>query len=190
MILTGHHIGLYGALAAVCVLGGVAYHLKTLDLADAEAKAKAQETVIAASEKRMADREQQFKQQIAQILSLKSTPATTPQQIVERIPQYFPQLQPTLREPADTTKPPEVIFDAPQAKVLNDTLVDCKICQVERDKLKADLVDIKTTTIPAKDKEIKEWKDAANGGSLWTRTKRIGKWLFIGGAIGYIAAKH
>jgi hypothetical protein len=196
MILDRHHLILYGAGGLLAVIGGVAYHLKSLDVAKAEAKVAAQETVIAASEKRIADREEQFKDQLAQILAMKSTPATTPAQIVERIPQYFPQLQPQLvpqvnpqTGQTDTSKPPLLVFDPPQAKILNDTLVDCKVCSIERDKLKLDLADQKSVTAE-RTKEVETWKTAAKGGSIWKRAGRVAKWLAIGGAIGYVVAKH
>ena len=196
MILDWHHVGLYGAVIGVAAAGAYGYHVRSLDVVKAEAKAAAQETVIAAAEKRIADRESQYKDQLAQILAMKSTPATTPAQIVERIPQYFPQLQPTLQPQVnpqtgqiDTSKPAQLVFDAPQAKILNDTLVECKVCQVERDKLKADLADQKSVTAD-REKEVASWKTAAKGGSIWKRTGRALKWIAIGGAIGYVAAKH
>jgi hypothetical protein len=195
VILDRHHLVLYVAVLVVAVGGAYGYHLRALDVTEAKAKIAAQETIIAASEKRIAEREEQFKDQLAQILSMKSTPATTPQQIVERIPQYFPQLQPTLQQPVnpqtgkpDTTKPPELVFDMPQAKVLNDTLVDCKVCSVERDKLKLDLADQKSVTAE-RTKEVETWKTAAKGGSVWKRTWNVAKYLIIGGAIGYAVAK-
>jgi len=185
VILDRHHLILYGAVALVAAVGAIGYHLRSIDVAKAEAKAAAQETVIAAAEKRMGDRDKEVQLQIAQILALKSTPATTPAQIVERIPTYFPGLQPTLQQPIDqkTGKPdtaaaPNVVFDAPQAKILNDTLIDCKVCALDREKMKADLLDYKTNIIPAKDKEIKQWHDAAKGGSIW---KRVGKVALVVG---------
>jgi hypothetical protein len=195
VILDRHHLILYGAVAIVAIVGAIGYHLRSVDVAKAEAKAAAQETIVAAAEKRMADRDAETKQTIAALLSQKSTPATTPTQIVERIPTYFPQLQPSLQPQVnpqtgqiDTSKPPNLVFDAPQAKLLNDTLVDCKVCQVERDKVKADLADLKTNVIPAKDKEIKNWRDAAKGGSIW---KRVGKVALAAGCAaggGYAAS--
>jgi len=185
VILDRHHLILYGAVALVATVGAVGYHLRSIDVAKAEAKAAAQETVIAAVEKRMGDRELQFKDQIAQVLALKSTPATTPAQIIERIHDTAPQLQPTLQPivnpqtgQIDTTKAPNLVFDAPAAKILNDTLVDCKVCALDREKMKADLLDYKTNIIPAKDKEIKQWHDAAKGGSTW---KRVGKVALVVG---------
>jgi hypothetical protein len=189
------HLVLGGAGLVIAAAGAYGYHLRSMDVAKAEAKAAAQETIIAAAEKRMADRDQQVQLQIAQLLAMKSTPATTPAQIVERIPQYFPQLQPTLQPQVnpqtgqiDTTKPAQLVFDAPQAKILNDTLVDCKVCQLDRDKAKADVADLKTNIIPAKDKEIAQWKAAARGGSIW---KRVGKVALVAGcaALGAYAAQ-
>jgi len=183
--LDRHHLILYGSVALVAAVGAVAFHLRSLDLAKVEAKAAAQETVIAASEKRIADRDKEAQLQIAQILAMKSTQSTTPAQIVERIPQYFPQLQPTLQPQVnpqtgqiDASKPAQLVFDAPQAKILNDTLAECKVCQLDRDRMKADLLDLKTVVIPAKEKEIKDWKAAAKGGSIW---KRIGKVALVVG---------
>src|SRR6267142_1926577 len=133
---------------------------------------------------------------IAFFVGMKSSPATTPTQIIERIPQYFPQLQPTLQPQLnpqtgqiDTTKPAQLVFDAPQAKILNDTLVDCKVCQVERDKLKLDLADQKSVTAE-RTKEVETWKTAAKGGSIWKRSGRVLKWGIIFFGIGYAVAKH
>lgn len=179
MIIDRHHLVLYAAALVIGAAGAYGYHMRSLDVAEAKADAKAKQIVIEAAEKRMAERDAEVKQEIAALLAQKSTPATTPAQIVERIPQYFPQLQPTLQQPLnpqtgkpDETKQPNLVFDAPQAKILNDTLVDCRVCQLDRDKAKADLVDLKTTIIPAKDKQISDLTKEIKGGSAW---KRIGK---------------
>ena len=39
MILDSHHLALYGAVAVIGILGGVGYHLRSMDVAKAEAKA-------------------------------------------------------------------------------------------------------------------------------------------------------
>jgi len=196
LILDYHRIALYGGVALVAAVGAYGYHIKALDVAEAKAKVQAQETIIATIEKRQADREQQFKDEISKLLAMKSTPAMTPTQIVERIPQYFPQLQPTLQPQVnpqtgqvDTTKPPLLVFDPPAAQKLNDMLVDCKVCQVERDKLKLDLADQKSVTVE-RTKEVETWKMAAKGGSIWKRTGRVLKWAAIGFGIGYAVAKR
>jgi len=196
VILDRAHVLLGSTVLLVAVTGAYGYHMRAVDVAEAKAKVAAQETVINAAEKRAADREQQFKEQLAQILSMKSTPATTPTQIVERIPQYYPQLQPTLQQPTnpqtgqpDTTKPPNLVFDAPQAKLLNDQLVECKVCSLQLTKAQADLADQKSV-IAAREKEVAEWKTAAKGGSIWKRTWKAAEYLIVGGAIGYVAAKH
>ena len=196
MNLDTHHVLLYGAVTIVASVGAYAYHLRAIDVATAKAQVQAQQTVIDAAQKRMDDREKEFKDQITTLLAMKSTPATTPTQIVERIPQLYPQLQPTL-QPAvnpqtgqvDTSKPPNLVFDAPQAKALNDQLVECKICQVSLTKAQADLVDT-NTKLAGVTKERDDWKIAAKGGSIWKRTGRVLKWAAIGVAIGYAAAKH
>lgn len=189
-------MALYGGVALAAAVGAYGYHIRSVDVAEAKAKVQAQETIIATIEKRQADREQQFKDEISKLLAMKSTPATTPTQIIERIPQYFPQLQPTLQPQLnpqtgqiDTTKPAQLVFDAPQAKILNDTLVDCKVCQVERDKLKLDLADQKSVTAE-RTKEVETWKTAAKGGSIWKRSGRVLKWGIIFFGIGYAVAKH
>lgn len=185
MIVDRHHLVLYAAVLVIGAGGAYGYHIRSMDVARAEAKAEAQEKVIAAADQRAAARDAQTKQEIAAIMALKSTPATTPTQIIERIPQMFPDLHPTLQQPTnpqtgkpDTSAPPQLVFDAPQAKALNDTLVECRVCQLERDKAKADLDDMKKTILPAKDKEISQWKDAAKGGSIW---KRVGKIAVVTG---------
>jgi hypothetical protein len=52
-------------------------------------------------------------------------------------------------------------------------------------KLQADLVDSQTKFL-AMTAERNTWKTAAKGGSLWTRTKRVVKWVGIGILIGGI----
>jgi hypothetical protein len=170
--LDAHHVTLYAGLSLVALVGGIAYHERTIDYSIVKAKADAQEQVIDAANKRIAEREADFKAQIASLLAMKSTPATTPAQIVERIPQLFPALQPILQQPVDQKSPPAVVFDAPQAKILNDTLVDCKICKTDLAKASGDLTDTKTT-LAAMTKERDEYKIAAKGGSVWKRAKRI-----------------
>jgi hypothetical protein len=198
VILDRIHIGLVLAALGIGIAGGYGYHLRAMEVAGAKAKVEAQTQIIDAAEKREAVREQQFQQQIADLMKLKSTPATTPQQVVERIPQYFPLLQPTLQQPLlpsgqpDTSKPPNVVFDMPQAKILNDTLNDCAICKLTVPKLQADLAD-NQTKLAATAKERDEWRTAARGGSVWARTKRamkyIGIGVLIGGAVA-AGAKH
>jgi hypothetical protein len=189
VILDRIHVGLLFSAIAIGAIGAYGYHLRAVDVARATAKVEAQATIIDAAEKREVLREQQFQQQISDLMKLKSTPATTPQQIVERIPQYFPQLQPTLQQPVlpngqpDTSKPPNVVFDMSQAKLLNDTLNDCAICKLTVPKLQADLADSKTQ-LTAMTKERDDWKTAAHGGSVWARTKRAAKYIGIGILIG------
>jgi hypothetical protein len=190
VVLDRIHVGLCLGVLAVAAGGAYGYHLRAVDVAEAKAKVEAQAQIIDAAEKREAAREQQFQQQVADLLKLKSTPATTPQQIVERIPQYFPQLQPILQQPTnpqtgqpDTTKPPAILFDAPQAKILNDTLNDCAVCKITVPKLQADLADNQTKLL-AMTNERNTWQTAAKGGSVWTRTKRALKYIGIGGLIG------
>jgi hypothetical protein len=196
LVIDYHHLALYGAVVAIAGLGAYGYHVKALDVAEAKAKAAAEEQIIGTIQKRMDDREKEFKDQITTLLAMKSAPATTPAQIVERIPQYFPQLQPTLQQPVnpqtgkpDLAAPAQLVFDAPQAKILNDTLVDCKVCSLERDKLKVDLADQKNITLE-RTNEVQQWKKAAAGGSIWKRAGRVLKWGAIGFGIGYVVAKR
>lgn len=196
MILDRAHVLLFGGIFLVGGVGAYGYHARSIDVARTEAKVEAQQTVIAATEKRMADREQEFKDEITRLLAQKSTSATTPAQIVERIPQYFPQLQPTLQQlvnpqtgKPDDTKPAQLVFDAPQAKALNDQLVECKVCSLQLTKTQADLADQKSITAD-RTKEVEQWKTAAKGGSIWKRGLRAAKWLAIGGLAGYAIAKR
>lgn len=178
MVIDRHHLVLYAAVLLAGGVGAYGYHVRSVDVAEAKADAKAKQVVIDAAEKRMAERDAEVKQEIAALLAQKSTSATTPTQIVERIPQYFPQLQPVLQQPInpqtgkpDETKQPNLVFDAPQAKALNDTLVECKICQIQREQQKKDLGD-KDEIIGQKDKQLKDLTVQLKGGSPW---KRFGK---------------
>jgi hypothetical protein len=194
VILDRIHIGLFLTALGVGITGAYGYHLRAVEIAGAKAKVEAQSQIIDAAEKRETLREQQFQQQISDLMKLKSTPATTPQQIVERIPQYFPLLQPTLQQPTlpngqpDTSKPPNVVFDMPQAKILNDTLNDCAVCKIQVPKLQADLTD-NQTKLTAMTAERDTWKKAARGGSVWSKVKRVAEVALISGLIGYAAGK-
>jgi hypothetical protein len=188
LTLDKHHLVLYGVLLVVslCALGVL--HEWRMDVATAKAKAAAQEQIIAANNKADADRQKQFEQTAAAIDALKVKPGAMPQQIIERIPQLIQlpgrlQLEPVpsvidgkLQEPKPDAPKPNLVFDPAQQVVLVNRLTDCKVCDAEREKLKADLASSKSDTA-AMTKERDDWKTAAKGGSLWTRIKRRA-WAF------------
>lgn len=189
MTLDKHHIALYLIALALLIGGGWILHEWVLDNEIAKIKSQAKDQVIAEAAAREAQREKEFAAQVAEIRALKSTPKTTVEDVSKNIPKLFPELAPTVQQHADTTIPPALVFDAPQAKLLNDRLADCRICDAERAKLKQDLAD-EQEKLNAMTDERNTWRTAAKGGSLWTRTKRTIKWIAIGAAVGYVISKH
>lgn len=181
--LQRHHLALYAALLVVVLILAGIFHQWRLDGETAKAKAAAQDQIIAAADKRDADRQKQFDAQLKTLQELRATPTTTPQQIIERIPQLInfptpPRLEPEMAVVNGQLQPPKpdapkinLVLTPDDQRVLNNTLVDCKTCQLERDKLKADIGEA-GTKFQAMTKERDDWKTAAKGGSLWTRVKR------------------
>ncbi|HXI42397.1 MAG TPA: hypothetical protein VNH83_20605 [Bryobacteraceae bacterium] len=194
------HLALSVALVvAALILAGV-FHEWRIDLAKAEADKRLQDQVIAGAEKREDDRKKAFEAQLAELSKLRATSQTSPQTVIERIPQLINFPTPAKLEAATSEMNGQLVPPKPDApkvnlvlppddqRVLVNTLVECKSCQLERDKLKADAIDA-DTKYKAMAKERDDWKTAARGGSFWTRTKRALKWVAIGGAIGVVAAK-
>jgi len=194
------HLALFAVIVLIAfILAGV-FHEWRLDLAKAEADKKAQDQVIDAADKREADRKKAFEAELAELGKLRATSQTSPQTIIERVPQLINFPTPAKLEAAPSEVNGQLIPPKPDApkvnlilppedqRVLVNTLVECKSCQLERDKLKADAIDT-DTKYKAMTKERDDWKTAAKGGSFWTRTKRALKWMAIGGAIGVVAAK-
>lgn len=199
MVLDKHHLVLYGVLFVLSLAALGVLHQWRMDVATAKAKVEAQEQIIAANNKADADRQKQFEQTAAAIDALKVKPGATPQQIIERIPQLIQlpgklQLEPApsvidgkLQEPKPDAPKPNLVLDPAQQVVLVNRLADCRVCDAEREKLKADLLSAKSD-ITARTKERDDWKTAAQGGSLWTRVKRRA-WHFAEDAIVIEAAR-
>lgn len=179
--LDAHHVVLYILLLIVGVLGLGVVHQWEMDLQKAKITQAAQQEVISTAEKRMAEREKEFSATVQQLAALKSTPQTTTKEIVERLPQLITLPERVTVEPSHSTVTGElipgkqdVVLSPANQLVLNDKLVECKVCEVEREKLRSDLLDQKTKTT-ATEKERDDWKTAAKGGSLgrrlWNRSK-------------------
>ena len=179
--LDAHHIVLYGVLGLVSLGGLSVIHQWRMDLERAKITQAAQQEVIAAADKRMADREKEFNDAVKEINTLKSTPQTTTKEIVEHLPQLIALPEKVNVEPAHSPVTGELVpgkqdlvLTPANQNALNDKLVECKVCENEREKLRNDLVDQKTKTA-AMTKERDDWRNTAKGGSLgrriWNRTK-------------------
>jgi hypothetical protein len=165
---------LYGILAVVSLGALGVLHAWRMDLATAKAKADAQDQIIAAVDKRAADRDKQFEAQISLINSLRVTPKTPPAVIITRLQGLEPSmnvLPDQLVAPKPDAPKENLVLDRAQQVTLVNRLDDCKLCDTERAKLKSDLVD-SGDKYKAMTKERDDWKTAAKGGSLWTRFKR------------------
>jgi len=190
--LDRHHAILYGAVALLVFLGLVIFYESRFSTAKLEAKIAAKEQIVAAAEARTQERELEYRQRFADLEKLKSTPQTTPKQIIERIPTLMqwptpPRVEPTpvpITGQLPTNPIQNLILDPANQRALNDRLVVCKECELERDTLKLNLVDsaltIKTRT-EERDLAIKEAHKHHFG--------RTAKVLAIGGAIVYVCAK-
>lgn len=181
VVLDLHHIILYGLLALGSAGGLSVVHQWRMDLQKAELTKKAQDQVIAAADKRTAEREQVYQEAVKELNALKSTPQTTTKQIVERLPQLiqFPEKVAVEPEHSPVTGQivpgkEDLVLSLANQKALNDKLVECASCEADRQRLTGDLADqkVKTTAV---EKERDAFKEAAKGGSLkqrmWRRTK-------------------
>lgn len=54
----------------------------------------------------------------------------------------------------------------------------------------AERFDAQATQLKATETERDTWKATAKGGTFWHRALTAGKWIVIGGAVGYLAGKH
>jgi len=193
------------AAAIVLLVGGVLAFRSWLSQHDlrlhAEETAKAQQAVqsdakqqIAGLQKQMADREAAYQVQL-KLQGTKFSNSATPAQLAQLASQVMKLQQPIQLQtpPASAANPqPEVEarvpqIDFPQAKSYIEA---CESCKLERDKLVEDVNDraaqaaLAGKQIVSLQQEVATWKNTANGGNWWLRTKRAAKWLIIGGAAG------
>lgn len=175
-----HHLVLYGLLVVVSLGGIEVFHSWQIDVVKARAKTDADQEVIQSAERSQAERAKQFESQVALIRSLRVTPKTPPAVIVTRLQGLEPEMR-ILPDQLVAPKPdaPKVnlLLEPAQQVTLVNRLVECKECDEERAKLRLDIGDEKTKRAAAED-QAKQWKDAAKGGSLWTRVKRRA-WYFL-----------
>jgi hypothetical protein len=146
-----------------------------------------------------AERDKQTAATIAQ-LSAAASAQKTPQQIASWIPQQVPGLpQPiTINVPPSTpaNPTPNAVASIPQVDLpkLRDTIENCQANYVLLTSCRSDVASrdsqikiLKEQTIPSIEKERDGYKDALKGGTFFTRVKRAGKWLAIGGLAGAAA---
>lgn len=119
----------------------------------------------------------------------------TPQQIVKWIPEQIPGLPQPIESvipPATPQNPaPAALFTVPQADLdaLRDQVSTCQKDALALSGAQQDLTSCQAQAklaaqqLAASEQERDAYKMELKGGTFWTRTKRAGKWLAIGGAI-------
>ena len=173
----------------------------------AEAIQAAQKTVI---DQATADRASHQKQDDARDAQTASTiqamqaivdKLKTPQQQAAWIPQQIPVPQPfTITVPQSTTAnpKPDAIATIPQVDLpaIRDAISGCQQCGLKLSTAQADLASrdqqMKDAVqqIKAITAERDTWKQTAKGGSVLHRVGQAAKYLIIGAAVGYVAARH
>lgn len=166
----------------------------------------------------LADNQKQIAAMVAQIqqeekqrldaIDAKFKQAQTPQDVAKLVESIMDFKQPiTFTTPPATTENPHPApiaqisaENTPQVKAYVQACEDCKVSldsakkQIEQAGKAAQnfqsQLDLKDLTIDSKDKEIRKWRDAAEGGSKWERFKRALKVIgcaTAGGAVGAVA---
>jgi len=198
MLSTRHKLEIAGALLAllaIAIIGGSWLGAREEGIR-LKATLDAQKDVLAAAEKREADRAAVLKDSLAQLEDLKKR-TQSPQQVVRQLPAVLPLPQPiTLNVPATLPQgqpskegsEPEQTATIPAAdlKPLFDFAATCKECQAKVLALEQDKAD-DAVKFDAVVKERDAAIDAAKGGGKWKRIKRAGKWFLIGAAGGAVA---
>jgi hypothetical protein len=191
-------------LGALAVSGYVAERerrVKAETVAAAEAAVqKGLVQQISDLEKQMAARDAAYQGEL-QTLNSKFQSASTPTQVAQLLAQVMGLKQPvTITVPSTTPQDPHPSaiaqvpeIDFPQAKAY---VQDCETCKLQLPKLQADLADriaqqaLAQRQIASLKDERDSWKVAAKGGTWKQRAWKATKLLVIGGAVGYIAARH
>jgi hypothetical protein len=120
----------------------------------------------------------------------------TPAQIAAWLPKQVPGLPQPITvtlPPATAQNPqPDAIASIPQADLptLRDTVEKCRENSVRLSSCQADQTSkqeqlrLAGEQLSAVERERDAYKTAAKGGTFWTRTKRAGKWIIVGAALG------
>jgi hypothetical protein len=199
-----------GAAVLLVIVGAVGLHehdAKIREQAVAQAVQDTQKQLqqqysqqVSDLQKQMADRDSQYQQQL-KALDTRFQSANTPAQTASLIASLMGLKQPiVLSTPAATPANPNPAtvaqvssIDFPQAKAYIQACEDCKL---QNAKLTADAATREQEAVLAQ-KQIDSLKTentalqvAVKGGSVWHRTWKAMEYIVIGGAIGYIAAKH
>jgi len=159
------------ALAALGFRSWLAEHDQRVQMT---ATLTAKNEVLASYDKRLADRDGQYKQQLVALQASKQT-VRTPRQIASALSQAVHLPEPIKLEPAvsPVTGQPQAnqenaVLTGPNLKILYDRVSTCEICELERAKLKADFADQ-----AGKYKTMTEERDTAvravKGGTFWRR---------------------
>jgi len=186
------------ALAALGIVGGSWLGAREAQIRLA-ATIEAQKTVMAAADKREADRDAALQTATSEIEDLKKQ-VQTPAQVIRTLPQVLPLPQPiTISIPqalaqgapaaaAGLQPGQSAVIPAADLKPLFDFAATCKECQQKLTVAEQDKAD-DAVKIKGLSTERDAAVEASKGGSKWTRIKRATKWFLIGAASGAIAVK-
>ena len=171
-----------------------------------QAELAAQKTIIDQAQQQInavvqqqKDRDAALQQQL-QGMQAAVAQVKTAAEIAKWIPTQLPTQQPINIHipPATPQNPtPDAVATIPQADLpaIRDAIEGCKECKVTLATAQQDLVSkdqqlkLAGEQLSATQRERDVAVRAAAGGGFWLRVKRGAKWLAIGGAIGYVAAR-
>jgi Tfp pilus assembly protein PilE len=188
------------AVLALAALGGYEW------LQERDARLKAQ-TATAAQQKTI-DQAKQDAQTVQQTLATKMKTLeaerkqpVTPQRFVVDLSKAIPGLpqQVTVVQAApvqqtvdgkitELPSAPAVQIPAADLPALQDYRITCDETTAKLDACSKTAADTQTE-LQATTAQRDEWKTAAKGGNWWHRTLTAGKWIVIGGAVGYAAGR-
>lgn len=202
-------------LAAICV-GAFSWLQEHDARIEAQAESNAQRQTIAQAQQTMdaakADQAQVAKTLQAQLATIEAErqKPVTPAQFVVDLSKALPQLPQaaTVVQPAappatpgssgaQAAVAPDPVVEIPAADLpaLRDYKLSCDETGAKLDACQKTGADQGTqltatqTQLKATKAERDSWEKAAKGGSWWHRTLTAGKWLLVGGTIGYVAGQ-
>jgi chaperonin cofactor prefoldin len=173
-------------------VAGAAYVAERVDGATMKGKNEGLQVAIDQLKQSDQRRDAEFAQMKSD-LAHKFDQVKTPEQIVRVVPQYIPMPDPIqLQKPKDAQgreipdAPSEAVLTPRNLTALRDYTNKCEQCQLDKQKLQAELDDqVKTTKLVTQQKD--NAVAAAKGGTFFQRTKRNAKWLGIGAGVGAVA---
>jgi hypothetical protein len=195
------------ATVALALVVGSSWADHQRDDAKRDAVIDAQKSSIAELGQKIATAQQAAQAQIAELEKQKQQVVASPAQAPTIIREVLPSFEITPPAKANQSQPAtpqqgspaaageQSLPDAPSYTLsqqdqvqLAQFILGCKQCSVEREQLQSQVSD-QQQVIDKQKIELGAAMKAANGGSVWQRTKRAFKYIAIGGAIGFAAAK-